>query len=130
MKRAKKSLGFAIEGLRHAVNTERNLRWFLLGHLGVCALFLLSGDVLSVIVMSCVAGFFIVVELLNTALERLADTFDDCEKQSQCGHFHPGIKMTKDVAAGAALIAFMLYLAVLSILLALSLLEYYFMTLD
>lgn len=71
----------------------------------------LQGDtaLVYIIILSLLGGFFIVVELLNTAIERLADTFDDCEKKHRGGHYHPGIKMTKDVAASASLVALSMY---------------------
>lgn len=66
-------------------------------------------SILFILILSLVGGFFIVIELLNTAIERLADTFDDYEKKHRGGHYHPGIKMTKDVGASASLVALFLY---------------------
>jgi len=69
-----------------------------------------------VLLSACIfAGFFVVIELLNTAIERLADTVDDCEKTHRGGHYHHGIKLTKDVAAAAALIALLLYIALITL---------------
>lgn len=62
-----------------------------------------------ILILSLFGGFFVVIELLNTAIERLADTFDDYEKKHRGGHYHPGIKMTKDVGAAASLVALLLY---------------------
>jgi diacylglycerol kinase len=112
MKRAARSLGFAVSGLVHAFRHERNLKLFALGHIIVCLMFigvLQDTALVYIIILSILGGFFIVVELLNTAIERLADTFDDCEKKHRGGHYHPGIKMTKDVAAAASLVALSIY---------------------
>lgn len=106
MKKTAKSLGHSLEGLRHAWNNETNLRRFILAQaLLIILAVALGGDIGSIIMLLIFGGMFVVVELLNTAIERLADTFDDDEKKKHGGHWHPGIKMTKDVAAAAALIA-------------------------
>jgi len=117
MEKTVKSFGHSIEGFREAWKHERNLRGFVIGHLAVIFISIsLRIDVFSLILLSLAAGFFIVVELLNTAIERLADTFDDCEKKTNSGHFHPGIKMTKDVGAAASLVALLLYLGLLTLI--------------
>ncbi|MCG8602438.1 MAG: diacylglycerol kinase family protein [Verrucomicrobiales bacterium] len=81
-----------------AIRSERNLRI----HLCVAAIVVVSGFVLDVSSLEWVAlvfciGLVITVEMLNSALEYLADTV------------HPemdaGIRNAKDVAAGAVLIA-------------------------
>lgn len=114
MKKTARSLGYSITGLRHALAHETNLRRFVLAQFVVfIAAAALGMDLLSMIVLALLAAGFIIVELLNTALERLADTFDDYEKQRNSGHYHPGIKMTKDVSAGASLIALILYGSIL-----------------
>lgn len=113
MKKAAKSLGFALSGLWNAFRSERNLRLFALIHILIClgSIMVLQIDnaMLFIILITFVGGCFVVIELLNTAIERLADTFDDCEKKCRGGHYHPGIKITKDVAAAASLVALLLY---------------------
>jgi diacylglycerol kinase len=116
MKKTARSFGFAVSGLVHAVRHERNLKMFLLAHLIVLAIGLsMQITIIEWLVLLVFAGMFMVVELFNTALERLADTVDDMEKDRKNGHYHPGIKMTKDVAAAAALIALLLDLVVLAL---------------
>ncbi len=110
MKKSVQSLGHAIRGLVHALKHERNLRMFVLGH----TVLLLIGivvrvDILSLLIATFIAGLFVAVELLNTAIERLADTVDDCKKTNLGGHYHIGIKQTKDVASAASLIMLILY---------------------
>ncbi len=117
MKKSAQSLGHATRGLLHALKHERNLRMFVLGH----TLLLLLGtvlrvDLISLLVATLVAGIFVSIELLNTAIERLADTVDDCEKTRLGGHFHVGIKQAKDVASAAALIMLIVYGACIALI--------------
>ncbi len=117
MEKTVKSFGHSIEGFVEAWKYEQNLRKFVIGHLALVLLGIAVGiDLFSLILLSLAAGFFIVVELLNTAIERLADTIDDREKTKQAGHFHPGIKMTKDVGAAASLVALIIYLSLLTLI--------------
>jgi diacylglycerol kinase len=109
MKKTAKSLGYSVDGLKEAWQQEKNLRTFVLLHVALTLAAVLFTDLFSVIALNFAAAFFVIVELLNTALERLADTFDDCEKTSKGGHYHPGVKMTKDVAAAASLVALTVY---------------------
>lgn len=106
MKKTARSFGFAASGLKHAIMHERNLRLFLIAHAVIALAGLWFGlAAIEWIIVITFAAMFIIVELLNTAFERLADTVDDIEKDRKGGHFHPGIKMTKDVAAAASLVA-------------------------
>ena len=117
MKRTVKSLGHAVEGLVHALKYERNLRRFVLGHtLLMLVGFLLHVDLISIILATMLAGFFVVVELLNTAIERVTDTFDDYLKTARGGHEHPGVKMAKDVGSAASLIALTVYVSMIVLL--------------
>ncbi len=56
-----------------------------------------------------------VVELINTAVERLADALDHNRKLDGTAGFHPMLKAAKDVAAGASLITLFLVIATLAI---------------
>ena len=110
MKRTVQSFGYAISGLAHAILHEENLRKFMIAEVLFCiagVLFSLSRGEWFGLLSSGV--IFIVAELLNTALERIADTLDDLEKKRNAGHYHPGIKTTKDVAASASLIALLFH---------------------
>lgn len=110
MKHTIKSFGYALEGLVHAVKYERNLRRFLLGHALLIALGIaFKIDLFSLILATMTAGFFVVTELLNTAIERVTDTFDDYLKSARGGHEHPGVKMAKDVGSAASLVALTMY---------------------
>ncbi len=107
MRKMMKSFGFSLSGLWHAISHERNIQLFLYGH---ALLILIAGyfrlftkeDALLITIF---AMGFLITELINTSIERLADTVDDHEKRRNGGHFHVGIQQTKDVAAAASLIA-------------------------
>jgi diacylglycerol kinase len=117
MRRIMQSFGHSIRGLVHALRIETNLRLFCIGHLVVLLAGTLLGiDIFSLLIATIFAGFFVAIELLNTALERLADTIDDHRKTEQGGHYHLGIKQAKDVGAAAALLALCTYATVLLLL--------------
>jgi diacylglycerol kinase len=93
-----KSFGYALQGFRYGIKTQPNLRIHLLATalvtgagfwLGISAMEWL------IVVLCCTA--VISLELLNTALEKICDDFTTA--------FHPGIKIIKDAAAGAVLVA-------------------------
>lgn len=119
MKRMMRSVGYALSGLRHAVGAERNIQQFLAG----LVVYAFIGAILGFssfewfITVLATTGFLI-VELLNTAIERLADAFDDGEKKRRGGHYHLGIKQAKDTAAAASLMALILVVLILGSLLA------------
>ncbi len=118
MKRTRKSFGHAVEGLVHAVKYETNLRRFIIGHILLVLLgFLLGIDLIFLVLATLTAGFFVVVELINTAIERVTDTFDDHLKTARGGHEHPGVKMAKDVGSAASLVALAIYGAMLTLIL-------------
>jgi undecaprenol kinase len=94
----KARLGYALAGLRAAWAKEKSMRTHALISLAVVALLVLTrAPALWWAVMALTIGLVVSAELLNTSIEALAD------------HLHPerheGIKLTKDVAAGAVLIA-------------------------
>lgn len=108
-----------MEGLVHAFKSERNLRHFILAHIFLMLVFVWFGvhDLFQLLFIAMIGGFFVVVELINSAIERLTDTIDDMEKSRKSGNFHPGIKMSKDVAAAASLVALVIY-AIIMLMLA------------
>lgn len=97
--------GFALAGLLHALRTERSVRLetlFLV--LVVAALALLRpGPLWWAAVMLASAGV-LAAELLNTAIETLADHLSP--------QVHPRIRIVKDCAAAAVFISVMGALAV------------------
>ena len=92
-----RSFRYAYDGIVYCCKTQFNFRI----HLAVLAFVIIAGMVLGInktewlfiIVWSVLV---LVFEMTNTALEFLCDTISK--------DFHPGIKVIKDVAAGAVLI--------------------------
>lgn len=113
MQRIRKSFGFAVEGLVHAVQVEPNLQLFL----PVYGLVLLLGGMvqliawewLAIIITGCM---FVSVELLNTAIERLTDVLDDQKKVVGRNHYFKMLKAAKDTGAAASLISLIAMIAV------------------
>lgn len=88
----------AVHGVRHVFAHERNARI----HLAAAILAFIMGIVLKVSSAELAAVFFAVIlvflaEIFNTAIERTLDLIDIRE--------NPRIKLIKDMAAGAVLVA-------------------------
>jgi diacylglycerol kinase (ATP) len=98
-------LGHAWRGLMGAVRQERSLRTHL-GVLGVVigVLGYRGASALWWALILLAAGVVLVAELLNTALEALADRLHP--------ERHPEIGFAKDVAAGAVLMASLMAAAI------------------
>lgn len=95
---------YALEGLAHALQTERNTRLFTAAFLAT----LVAGGFAKLttaewplLIFSGIA--FLAVELINTALERFVDAFHTHSSKQEDVHYH-ALKATKDVAAAAALL--------------------------
>lgn len=91
-------LGFAISGIMAALRSEHSLRFQILALAGVLLVLLVfrPGPLWYALVALSSAGV-IGAELFNTAIEHLADHLHPAE--------HARIKVVKDCAAGAVLIA-------------------------
>ena len=93
-----RSFAFAWSGLRYCFLTQTNFRI----HLLFAALAILLGICFNISIPEWLAlllciGSVLILELLNTAIERLCDVVQK--------DFHPGIKIIKDIAAGAVLVS-------------------------
>jgi undecaprenol kinase len=89
---------FAITGLKTAFETEKSFRTQLLATAGIAiVLLVLRPSALWCALLIGVSALVLVTELLNTAIEHLADHLHP--------QMHPQIKIVKDCAAGAVLIA-------------------------
>ena len=99
MKSFVKSLSYALEGLRSALKTERNLRIHIIAMcLAVALGFYLGLSQIEWGFVIFAIGFVLVAELFNTAMERLGDeTANGKQKQT--------IKRAKDTAAAAVLLS-------------------------
>ncbi|MDO8618826.1 MAG: diacylglycerol kinase family protein [Candidatus Daviesbacteria bacterium] len=91
------SFKYAFEGFAGAVKEEPNLKI----HLCVAMLVIILGLLLGIsrtdwIIVTILIGLVISLELTNTAIETVVDSFITTE--------HPGAKMAKDISAGAVLV--------------------------
>jgi diacylglycerol kinase len=110
-----RSMLYAVEGLWHALSTERNLKLFALGvvlSLFLAALFRLYPA--DWVLLLTAGGVFLSVELLNTALERFTDAFDVHSKKQADAHT-AAIKATKDIAASASLVIGLAWVSIICI---------------
>lgn len=92
-----KSFGYAVEGLRHAVKTQRNFRI----HVGIAALVVAVGVFLDLplrdwAVLALTIGAVLTGELVNTIVEAVVDLASP--------EYHELAKVAKDVAAGTVLV--------------------------
>lgn len=98
MKKFFKSVTFAAEGVKQFFSGERNEKIQIV--MGIAAITLGFTVSLSsfqwLLVLFCI-GLVISLEMINSAIERYCDLVTT--------DFHPGIKIIKDVAAGAVLVA-------------------------
>jgi diacylglycerol kinase len=105
MKKFFKSIVFASQGVKQFFIHERNSKLQIV--MGVTAILL--GIVVSLssfqwlLVLLCI-GFVISLEMINSAIERYCDLVTT--------DFHPSIKIIKDVAAGAVLVASIMSLVI------------------
>lgn len=93
-----KSFKFAIHGIKNLLIHEHNARIHLF--VTICVIILglyVHITTLEWILLSMVIGLVFIVETLNTAIERLADSVEP--------NFNKQIGMVKDYAAGAVLIS-------------------------
>lgn len=91
------SFTFAIEGIMHTLNTQRNMRiHFVVAFLSMVLSLVLDLSKLEIVVVSFAIVLVVAAELFNTAIEAVVDlvTHD----------YHPLAKIAKDVAAAAVLL--------------------------
>lgn len=92
------SFKYAFEGILAALKQEPNLKiHFLIALLVIAISFILNISSTDWVIIIFIIGFVIIIELTNTAIEKVVDVFTDRE--------HPGAKYAKDIAAGAVLIS-------------------------
>ena len=91
------SFGYAIEGLRTAIATERNIKvQLVVGAAAVITGFVLKIDAISwALVILCI-GLVLFAELVNTAIEAIVDLATQ--------ELHPLAKRAKDIAAASVFI--------------------------
>lgn len=93
-----RAFSFAWNGLKYCIKTQQNFRIHLIIGFGVT----LTGLIVKInliewlFIIGC-ATMVLVLELVNTAIEKLCDTITI--------EIHPSIKIIKDVSAAAVLLA-------------------------
>jgi diacylglycerol kinase (ATP) len=93
-----KSFSHAMAGLKQFVGHEHNARIHAVATIGVIvAALVLKVSPTEAAILTIVTGLVWVAEIVNTCVERLADLITK--------ERHPGIKIVKDLAAGAVLTA-------------------------
>jgi diacylglycerol kinase (ATP) len=92
------SFNYAIEGVIHALRTQRNMRIHFATAAGVLVLaFVYNVTRLELIALLIAIAFVLIAEMVNTAVEATIDL--------STPSFDPLAKIAKDLAAGAVLIA-------------------------
>ena len=90
----RKSFGFALQGFRFAVSTERNIKVMLGGAaFAVIMGLILQIDLISWAIILLCCGCVLAAELMNTAVETIVDLVSP--------EYHPLAGHAKDVAAAA-----------------------------
>ncbi len=106
MRRILSSLQHALRGLSHTLLTERNLRMFCAAYvLVLAAALLLKITPAEWLILVIAGGTFVAMELINTALERFVDAFDDERRRHHGVSSHLGLRATKDIASAASLVS-------------------------
>ena len=91
----RRSFLFALQGMRIALATERNIRMMLGGlAFAVCMGIILRIDLISWAVIIVCCGMVLSTELINTAIETVVDLVSP--------EFHPLAGRAKDIAAAAS----------------------------
>jgi diacylglycerol kinase (ATP) len=92
------SFNFAFEGIIHVLRTQRNMRIHFMIAAGVLISAVAIGvDRLELIALLISVAFVLIAEMINTAIEGAVDV--------STTSFDPNAKLSKDIAAGAVLIA-------------------------
>lgn len=92
-----RSFGFAWSGLKYVFKTETNFRIHLILTLMTIGMGVgLHISTMEWLVILICFAIVLFAELINTALEKLCDIVQAAQ--------HPGIKLVKDISAGAVLI--------------------------
>lgn len=99
------SFKYAIEGIKTALKDQPNFKIHLLLALAAIILsFVFNIGQIEWLIVILTIGIVISLELTNTAIEEVVNSFTD--------QVHPSAKKAKDVAAGAVLIASILAICV------------------
>lgn len=91
-------LTFAVNGIKEAIKTEKNIRI----HLVVAGIVILSGGFIGLSLVEwgllfLTIGLVISLEMINAAIERIMDYL--------APDIHPAVEIIKDISAGAVLVS-------------------------
>jgi diacylglycerol kinase len=96
-----KGVRYATKGIFYAMRTEQNLRiQLVIGFVVLCSAILLKIPKLHVLILLIVSFLVIILELLNTAVEKLIDIL--------CPHYNKKYGLVKDIVGGVALLGVVL----------------------
>lgn len=91
------SFNYAIDGIIHAVRTQRNMRIHMVAALVIlAACFFYDLNKTEILVLTITITMVIMAEMINTAIE--------CAIDVTANYYHPLAKVAKNTAAGAVLI--------------------------
>lgn len=92
------SFEYAISGIVYTLKTQRNMRiHFIAAILVLMISFFLRITKIELLILSFTISLVIVTEMVNTAIEKAIDMYTE--------EYHPLAKISKNVAAGAVLVA-------------------------
>lgn len=104
-----KSFLYALQGLKYCIVTQRNFRFHIVAAISVLIVSLFYDFSKSEMMWLCFAIFFVLIcEMINTAIESAIDMHG--------GEYNINAKISKDVAAGAVMLA-----AVMAVVIAVTL---------
>lgn len=107
-----RSFGFAIQGFRFTLRSERNIKVMLLGFaLAIIAGFIVSLSAMQWAIVLLCCGVVIMAELFNTAIETIVDLVSP--------EYHMLAGRAKDIAAAAVYILCM-FVAVIGLIIYIS----------
>ena len=93
-----RSVNAALEGVVHALQSERNMRiHFIAGFMVIIAGIYLNFSATELMLLFFAVTFVLVSEMFNTAIEHAIDLVND--------EYHPLAKISKDIAAGAVFVS-------------------------
>ena len=92
------SFGYAIRGIIYTLKTQRNMRiHYVAGVIILILSLVFKFDTIELLILFFTISLVIITEMLNTAIEKAIDMFTR--------EYHPLAEISKNVAAGAVLVA-------------------------
>lgn len=92
------ALKYSICGIGHTLNAERNFKiQIVFAILAVAAGIFFKLTYIEFAVLALTIGFVLFAEMVNTAIEEMLDLYSQ--------EYNEGIKIAKDIASGAVLVA-------------------------